>query len=53
MEASENEHLCSIREFDALQCKHSKLLEKLKKKKERERILRRKIEHLERELVKE
>jgi len=53
MEALENQHLFSIQEFEALQGEHTKALEKLKRREERERILRRKIERLEHELLKE
>lgn len=53
MEALESQHLYSIQEFEALQGEHTKVLEKLKRREERERILRRKIERLEHELMKE
>ena len=53
MEALENQHLCSIQEFEALQGEHRRVVEKLKRREERERILRRKIERLEHELTKE
>lgn len=53
MEALENQHLYSIQEFEALQGEHTKALEKLKRREERERILRKKIDRLEHELTKE
>lgn len=53
VEALESQNLLSIQEFEALQCEHNKAMEKLKRREERERILRKKIERLEFELVKE
>lgn len=53
VEALESQNLLSIQELEALQCEHDKAMEKLKRREERERILRKKIERLEFELVKE
>uniref|UniRef100_A0A7I4DZD3 Kinesin motor domain-containing protein n=1 Tax=Physcomitrium patens TaxID=3218 RepID=A0A7I4DZD3_PHYPA len=52
VEALETQHIYTIQEFDVLQSEYTKVVSRLKRREERERILRKKIDRLENELTK-